>query len=40
MSYQNVIREEIKGRLRLENDYCHAFEDLLSSHLLSINTKS
>ncbi len=36
---QYSIQEEIKGRLKLGNAYCHSVQKLLSSSLLSKNLK-
>jgi hypothetical protein len=36
---QNLIQEEIKGRLNSGNACCHSVQNLLSSHLLSKNIK-
>jgi hypothetical protein len=36
---QNSIQEEIKSRLKSGNAFCHSVQDLLSSSLLSKNTK-
>jgi hypothetical protein len=32
---ENVIQQEIKGRLKYDNACCHSVQKLLSSHLLS-----
>jgi hypothetical protein len=37
--YQHLIHEEIKSRLNSGNAYYHSVQNLLSSHLLSKNTK-
>jgi len=37
---QNSIHEEIKGRLKSGNAWCHSVQNLLSSGLLSKNIKS
>ena len=37
---QNSIQEEIKSILKSDNAYCHSFQNLLSSNLLSKNIKT
>jgi len=39
LAYQNSIQEQIKGRLKAENACYHLVQNLLSSSLLSKNTK-
>ena len=39
LTKQNTIQEEIKSRLKSENAYYHLVQNLLSSWLLSKNTK-
>ena len=39
LTYQNSIQEEIKRRMKARNACCHAVQNLLSSKLLSNNTK-
>jgi hypothetical protein len=36
---QNCIHEKVRSRLNLGNNYYHSVQNLLSSHLFSVNLK-